>query len=136
MPPTVVAPDARSRSIDEMLVDVPIPDGLDVDALRSGDFVSDRYQLGAQVTGAVACGWIESWIDATDRGDPVATARAVDAMATSHDWQILSEMAVDGYFPDAIWELADAMPNDSSMVGGHPVSIREAYGELRTSAGR
>src|SRR5205814_4944474 len=62
MPPSVVKPQEHGKVVDEMLSGIPQPPGLDRAALRSGDAVRDRYQLGAQVTGAVACGWIREWV--------------------------------------------------------------------------
>ena len=59
-----------------MLAGVPHPEGFDIVALQSGDGIRDRYQLGAQVAGAVACAWIEQWVDARRAGDhPPAPGR-------------------------------------------------------------
>lgn len=126
MPASVVKPGARADAVDEMLADIPLPDGFDRASLRKGAAVQDRYQLGAAVAGSVACGWIEDWIMATDAGDAPGAKRAVDAMATSHRWAILVEMRDEGAYPDVLWELADAMATDAPVPGG---SLREAYAD-------
>ncbi len=109
MPESVVRPFDRAAVVEEMLAGVPLPAGFDVDALRSGAAVRDRYQLGAQVTGAVACAWIEQWIAAAAAGDGDAAAEALAAMETSTGWAILLEMAEEGGYPDVLWEHAAAM---------------------------
>jgi len=127
MPASVVRPGGRAAVVDEMLSDIPLPDGFERAALRAGDGVKDRYQLGATVAGAAACAWIDTWIAATDAGDAAGAARAVDAMATSHRWSVLVDMRDQGAYPDAVWELADAMATNASVSGGKPLTIRESY---------
>lgn len=129
MPDSVVKPGSRAVAVDEMLVDVPLPDGFDRTALRSGDAVQDRYQLGAMVAGSVACRWIEVWIAAVDAGDVAAEERAADAMSTSHNWQVLLDMDKEGDYPEVVWELADAMANDPPVLGGMPITVRESYSD-------
>jgi hypothetical protein len=105
LPASVVDPSSRAAAVEEMLADVPLPVGFDVDELETSAQVSDRYQLGAKVIGAVSCGWIQQWA----HGDPAQSQEARAAMATSHDWAILKEMQADGDYPDVVWEIADAM---------------------------
>jgi hypothetical protein len=127
MPESVIKPASRASSVDEMLADMPIHPDVDVAGLKSSESVSDRYQLGAKVSGAVACAWLGQWVDATAAGDEGAAQEAVDAMATSHDWAILNEMNEAGDYPETVWEYADAMPNDDMVSGGRPMTIKEAY---------
>jgi hypothetical protein len=136
MPASVVKPDGKAAAVDEMLADIPQPSGFDASDLKAGDRVQDRYQLGAQVSGAVTCAWIEQWITATDAGDGARVKEAVDAMATSHDWAILVEMNAEGDYPEVVWELADAMATDAPVAGGRPMTIRESYSEGLGCAGR
>jgi hypothetical protein len=63
MPDSVIKPNGRAVAVNKMLEDIPVPDSVDVDELKSRGVVSDRYQLGAQVAGAVACGWIDQWVE-------------------------------------------------------------------------
>jgi hypothetical protein len=92
MPPSVVRPDARAAAVERMLRGIPLPPGFDPAALQGEEIVSDPYQLGAKVTGAVACGWVESWLAATAGGDRATAERAVEAMSTSTRWPVLRRM--------------------------------------------
>jgi hypothetical protein len=127
MPDSVVKPDIRAASVDQMFADIPVHPSVDIDKLKAGQRVTDRYQLGAKVTGAVACAWIDQWIDATSKGNDERAQEAVDAMASSHDWAMLHEMNDEGDWPEVLWELADAMPDNASVSGGRPLSIEESY---------
>jgi hypothetical protein len=70
------------------------------------------------VTGAVACGWLDQWVTATDAGDEAAAQRAVDAMATSHHWAILKEMGKTGEYNRVVWEYGDAIATGRHMGAG------------------
>jgi hypothetical protein len=130
MPESVVRPDAYAAAVDEMLAGIPIPAGFDLAALRRGDgLVRDRYQLGARVAGAVACAWIDRWVAARKAGDAAGAAAATEAMATARGWPVLLEMNAEGDYPEVLWELASAMPNDGTVPGGKPISLENAYVE-------
>ena len=75
------------------------------------DLTSDRYQLGAWVTGTVACTWLKRWSDARRTGDTAGVQQAVRAMATAKDWPILQEMSNSGGYPQILELLAAAMSN-------------------------
>lgn len=118
MPPSVIAPREALGTVETMLRDVPLPPGLRAAAIAEaaqGD-VRDRYQLGAAVTGRVACGWIDEWVLGLDSGDPARVARAVSAMATSRKWTVLREMQTQGGWSDALWEHADVMSGAKATV--------------------
>jgi hypothetical protein len=129
MPDNVVKPASRADVVGEMLASVPQPDGFDAVALRNGDEIRDRYQLGAQVAGAVACAWIGQWVDARRVGDESGAQQAVTAMATSHRWPILLEMNEEGDYPEVLWDLADAMATDGVVMGGKPLTIEASYAD-------
>lgn len=127
MPASVVTPESRPGVARQMLADVPQPDGFDVSALEtSGGNVRDRYHLGAEVTGAVACAWIGQWIDARRSGDDAAVRQAAGAMATSHSWAVLQEMTREGDYPEVLWMYADAMAG-GAVVDEKQVPIEESY---------
>lgn len=109
MPASVVRPTDRAAVVDAMLADVPIPPGFDTSYLEREGSVLDRYELGARVTGAVACEWLKRWAVATEAGDQQTAQRSVDALATSRDWAILRELKTEGGWSQAIWEYADAI---------------------------
>lgn len=126
MPESVIAAADRPATVRTMLADVPVPDGFDVAALEDGP-LRDRYQLGAEVAGGVACAWIERWIDAVESGDQPAAAAASDALATSHDWDVLQEMAAEGGYPDVLWGYAEGVSGDGTVIGGTELTIDESY---------
>jgi hypothetical protein len=114
MPASVVSPTDRAATVDEMLEGIPLPPGFDVHGLKRGDIVSDRYQLGAQVTGAVACEWLDRWTAGTKAGDSAKVRQAKEALATARDWPILLEMHRDGGgYPESIWNWAEDRRGDS-----------------------
>jgi hypothetical protein len=128
MPESVVRPDARAAAVQEMLAGIPIPPGFDLAGLRAGDgLVRDRYQLGARVSGAVACAWIGRWVAARESGDAAGAEAAVAAMATAREWPVLLAMKAEGDYPEVLWELAAAMPEDAAVSGGRPMTIAESY---------
>jgi hypothetical protein len=130
LPPSVVKVADRAGAVDEMLADVPLPAGFDLAELTSEENVLSRYHLGARVTGAVACAWLDQWVAAVGSGDQVAAREAVDAMATSHDWAILKEMTAEGAWSQVLWEYADAI-RTGTHVAGSEQSVRETPGEFK-----
>jgi hypothetical protein len=127
MPESVVEPAIQAEVVDEMLADIPLPAGFDAADIPSGDAVRDRYQLGALVTSAVSCAWIDQWVAARREGDQGAAREAVDAMATSHGWAVLQEMDYEGDYPEVVWEYADALATNASVPGGRPLTVEESY---------
>ena len=127
MPGDTITPDQRAAVVDEMLADIPLHPDVDVEKLKTQHTVSDRYQLGAQVTGAVACAWIEQWIHAIDNGNADKRREAVGAMEGSREWKILIEMRSQGGWSQVVWELADAMTTDDKVSGGTWTTVEESY---------
>jgi hypothetical protein len=134
MPASAVQPADRAETIAAMLDPIPLPPGFDTAVFDrvDGSAVSDRYQLGAQVTGAVACAWIDRWVAADAAGDAVAKQQAADAIGSSRTWPILHEMDVDGDYPEVLWEYADDITvrdggslygNDRIRTGGYRESL-------------
>ena len=108
LPASAVEPRAQANAIDEMLEGIPLPPGFQAPAVT--DATRDRYQLGALVAGAVACGWIARWMD----GDK----EAAKALATSRRWPILLEMNAEGAYPEVLWQYADAVNENSDIPAG------------------
>ena len=127
MPASVVKPASQAEVVDEILAGIPLPPGFDATAIETTDAVRDRYQLGAQVAGAVACAWIDRWVAARRAGDETRAREAVDAMATSTTWPVLQEMNDEGDYPEVVWELAAAMATDGTIPAGRPMTVEEAY---------
>ena len=129
MPADVIRPAAEHATVvDEMLKGLPLPPGFDVVALRESGVVRDRYQLGAQVSAAVACGWIAQYLAAQKSGDTAAAAAATEAMKTSRTWPILLELQKDGAFPQVLWQYADAVDGKPLPKGTLDQSYVDALG--------
>jgi len=62
-----------------MLTGIPIPPGFDEGTL-AGTGVTDRYGLGALVSGSIACAWLDLWVAADASGDDTAKDLATQAM--------------------------------------------------------
>jgi hypothetical protein len=127
LPQRVVPPEERAAVVEDMLADIPVHPDVDVARLKNSASVNDRYQLGAHVTSAVACQWVEQWVEAKASGDTASQREATDAMATSRDWNVLKEMENDGGWSDSLWDYADAMQDDSEILMGRPMTIDESY---------
>lgn len=124
MPESVIASADRAPVVREMLADVPLPAGFDVTALETGP-LSDRYQLGAEVTRAVVCPWVGQWVDGRVADDRTSVDEATEAMRTSHDWAILNEMVTHGAWPEVVWEFAEAVAGDGTVRGG--ILVERSY---------
>jgi hypothetical protein len=90
------------------------PPGLSLDSVRQDEGVLSRYQLGAKVSGTVACGWLDLWANGIQTGDDSAVTHATAAMQTSHDWAILQEIKSQGGYSQVLWGIADQMKSGNS----------------------
>ena len=61
-------------------------------AIRGANLTKDRYQLGANIAGTVACSWIRVWSQARRAGDTQTAEQAVAAMATAKHLEAVSEV--------------------------------------------
>jgi len=111
LPESVVQTTDRAAVIASMLQGVTLPPGFDPSTITGSDLTSDRYQLGAWVTGTVACTWLKLWSDARSSGDAAGVQQAISAMATAPNWPILKEMSKSGGYPQVLEEMAADMPS-------------------------
>jgi hypothetical protein len=111
MPASVIKTSDRDSAVKQMLKGVTVPPGFNASDIKGADLTKDRYQLGAAVTGTVACEWFKRWSDARTANDGVKERDAVAAMATAKDWPILKEMAKAGQYPEVLLDFAAAMPS-------------------------
>ena len=111
MPASAVKTADHNTEVDRMLKGVAVPPGFDARDIKGADLTKDRYQLGAAVTGTVACQWFKRWHDARNTNDRAKEHEAVAAMATAAHWPILKEMAKNGAYPDVMLAFAKAMPS-------------------------
>jgi hypothetical protein len=127
LPATTVTPEKRAAEVDRMLAGLPRPPGFDLSRLAESDLSKDRYQLGAEVAGAVACGWLDEWTAAKAAGDSTRVAAAVTAMQGSRAWPVLAEMNADGDYPEVVWQYADAVAGDGTVQGGKTLTVESSY---------
>jgi hypothetical protein len=111
MPASVVKTQDRSAVIAAMLRGVTVPPGFDPSTIKGEKLTKDRYQLGAAVSGTVACTWFKRWSDGRKNGDEAKVREAIAAMKTATDWPILKEMAGPGDYPEVLWSFVKAMPS-------------------------
>jgi hypothetical protein len=131
MPPSVVKTADSSGAVRSMLRGIPLPPGFDAARIRGARLVHDRYQLGAAVTGTIACMWIGDWNRARAAGDTATARRAVAAMATAPRWPILREMARQGGWAQELISYAQAMPSGKIQLDSRvPLmsSVNQALG--------
>jgi hypothetical protein len=119
MPAKVVKAADHGAAVREMLKGIPVPSTFKPSRVPDTGLTTDRYQVGAAVTGTVSCLWFRQWGEARRTGDRAAAAEAEKAMATSRHWSILREMAKEGGYPEVVWELAAAMPSEHWEWNGH-----------------
>jgi hypothetical protein len=111
MPASAIKTADRGSTVEQMLRGVTVPPGFDPNDIKGAGLTKDRYQLGAAVTGTVACQWFKRWSDARKAGDGVKEREAIAAMATARDWPILKELSKDGAYPEVLLDFAAAMPS-------------------------
>ena len=123
LPSSIAGSGTRAADVDALLVDVPLPPNVDVEALRDSDSSESRYQFIAAVSGSVACGWLDVWFDAETAGDQAGMLDAATALASSRGWPMLLEVADQGGWSQVVWEWADAVnggPGIGSGAGPQP----------------
>lgn len=122
LPADFVTGDERAGAIGDILDGIgALPPGLAASDVTSSE--PDRYHLGADVSGTVACGWIAEFAAAKSAGSQARMAAAADALAASHDWPILHEMNDRGDYPEVVWEYADEV-----AAGKVPEGYRQGLG--------
>jgi hypothetical protein len=131
MPAKVVKAADHDAAVREMLKGIPVPASFKPSRVPDEGLTTNRYQVGAAVTGTVSCLWFRQWGEARRTGDRGAAAAAEKAMATSKRWPILHEMAKDGAYPEVVWQLAAAMPSGEWRRGWRLLPHAEGLGCAR-----
>jgi hypothetical protein len=111
LPADVVKAADRGHAVNEMLRGIPLPAGFEPSQIADGGLTTDRYQVGADVIGAVACRWFAQWGEDLQRGDTSGVAEAERALAGAKGWPILREMEREGGYPQILEEYSAAMPS-------------------------
>ena len=94
MPASAVKTADHNSVVDQMLRGVTVRPGFDARDIKGADLTKDRYQLGAAVTGTVACQWFKRWFDARQAKDSADRARG-DRRGDGHR-QALADPEGDG----------------------------------------
>ena len=81
---------------------------------------SDPVQVGSDVANQVACAWIAQYADARRRGDEADAQEAVDVMATSRQWPVLTKMQDESDVPEWVWAVSDEMQAGQVPQGWRP----------------
>jgi hypothetical protein len=111
LPADVVKAADRGHTVTGMLRGIPLPTGFKPSQIPDGGLTTNRYQVGADVTGVVACRWFAQWGDDLQQGDARGVAEAERALAGAKRWPILREMEREGAYPQVLEEYAAAMPS-------------------------
>jgi hypothetical protein len=111
MPARVVKAADYSATVESMLTGIPLPPGFDPSRLKTEGITTDRYQVGAAVGGAVACGWFRTWDEALEADDSATVKKAEVVLLGSESWPIFREMAKEGAYPETVIEYAEKMPS-------------------------
>jgi len=131
MPAKVVKAADHDAAVREMLKGIPVPSGFKPSRIPDEGLTTNRYQVGASVTGIVSCLWFRQWGEARRNGDSRGAAEAEKAMATAKNWPILHEMAKDGAYPETVRQLAAAMPSGEWRRGWRLLPHAEGLGCAR-----
>jgi hypothetical protein len=131
MPAKVVKAADHDAAVREMLKGIPVPGTFSPSRVPDTGLTTDRYQVGAKVTGTVSCLWFRQWGEARRTGNRAKELEAERAMATSRHWAILREMAKEGAYPQTIWELSADMPSGKGRRGWRLLPQAEALGCAR-----
>jgi hypothetical protein len=131
MPAKVVKAADHDAAVREMLKGIPVPSTFKPSRIPDEGLTTNRYQVGASVTGTVSCLWFRQWGEARRSGNRASAAEAEKAMATAKHWPILHEMAKDGAYPETVWRLAVAMPSGEWRRGWRLLPHAEGLGCAR-----
>lgn len=124
MPPSAVTPSNRAAAVEKVLRGVPLPPGFDLSALEASEAVREPYQLTVEVTGAVACGWVESWIAARRSGEAGKAAAAVEAMSSWEHWPALQSKQMRRGWAQNIRQTAKRLAHDHLGFGPAGIEVR------------
>jgi hypothetical protein len=119
MPESVVTPDERRQAIERIVADMDVPTNVDLEALAARQVVTESLEY--EVATAVACGWIERWIEADRANDEAGRREAAEAMAGAHNWDAV---AANGMWAEYVAGVAEEMANGGSVDGSGAVGDR------------
>ena len=119
LPERVVTPAERPTALEEILTDVPVPEGFDPRRVDE-DLTQDRTELAAEAANSVACAWLNRFFTAAE-GSPEA-AEALDAIESIPSWPVTEELAraaaspVEGEIPPTSAVIPFLTVNDDGSI--------------------
>lgn len=120
LPPSVVEPAERHRTVERAAAGLPIPPEVDLDRIAGAEAVGAGHSIEYEVATAVACGWIEHWAE----GDEAARREAVEALRSAGEWRAFR----DGNMQlEYIEDVAAGMANGEPAPGGEASSLEAGY---------
>jgi hypothetical protein len=119
MPASLIQAADHGSAVAAMLKGIPLPPGFDPEQIPDAGLNTDRYQLGAAVSGAVAFTLFMDWAVARRNDDQAGVAAAIAALASASQWPVLREMSSQGAYGEVLEEFAAAMP--SGEWAGRPL---------------
>jgi len=119
MPAAVVKAADFHGTVREMIKGIPLPKTFDISLVPDEGLTTNREEIGSKVAGTISCLWLRQWAGALNNGDAAAAEEAVEAMATSRHWKILTDVeSTNGYSP-LVWEIAEDMKKGYAEYDGH-----------------
>ncbi len=119
MPEAVVKAADFQGTVKEMIAGIPLPKTFSISRVPDEGLTTNREQVGTMVAGTISCLWLRQWAAARASGDTAAVEEAVEAMATSRHWKILTHVeSTNGYSP-FVWEIAEDMKKGYAEFDGH-----------------
>ncbi|GAA4374491.1 hypothetical protein [Nocardioides caricicola] len=94
-----------------------LPEGVDRTSITSNQV--DDYQLGAEISGQVACAWLDEYAAAAQAGDQGRLDAAAAALTSSHDWPVLHRMDERGGYPEVLWSYAQQVADAGVVPEGY-----------------
>jgi hypothetical protein len=119
LPSSVVQSADRGKVLQDMLTGIPLPPGFDASQIRGAGLARARYQLGAAVSGTIACEWFRIWEHGRTHGNQAEVNRAIAAMATASRWPVLRQMRREGGWTAVVLEYARDM--NGGVIMGRPL---------------
>jgi len=86
LPSDAITPDERASVVDNALDAVPLPEGFDIEGLRTSPAVADLASVTRDAGFEVACAWIGQWVDAMNQGDTAAADATAANLADVRSW--------------------------------------------------
>jgi hypothetical protein len=127
------AEDSGGPALEGILRGIPLAPDQTLASIRAEvPNIASHYQLTAEATSVVVCGWMTIWTEARENGDVAATARATAALGSTHAWPSLLAIEGEGGWSEVVWKYADAVVTGGAASDGQPnrTSVEDHRGAL------